>query len=97
MKYLPQFIGLTILNITDIVTTYLIVGYNIALEANPYAAWLISNYGYFGIFVGKFIPILILGLLLYFLKEESEIVKYALAFSIVIYLIVVLTSASVLL
>lgn len=90
MKYLPEFLGLSTLAITDVFVTLKIVGTNLFLEQNPYAAWLIANYGYSGLFLAKFIPLAILLILLLKLKKDSAIVKFYLRFAIVIYLIVII-------
>jgi uncharacterized membrane protein len=87
MKYLPEFLGLSTLTIADVFITLKIVGEDLFLEKNPYAAWLIGNYGYFGLFIGKFIPLLVVLIGLLFL---SYIVKFYLRFAIVIYFIVVI-------
>jgi hypothetical protein len=83
--------------IADLFVTLKIVGQDLFLEKNPYAAWLIANYGYTGLFLGKAIPLLIVLIGLILLKKNSDVVKFYLRFAIVIYLLVTIPGVYLLL
>ena len=70
---------LTLLNAVDYLTTVEIIGENAALEANPFAAYLIERWGLWSVLVLKCIPILMLASLLAVLHYTNRWVTWVLA------------------
>lgn len=89
MLYKIQVVIIAILSFIDFLITKAIVGENISLELNPVMAYVISNYGYFGVFAFKAGLIILLFITVAKLKQKSKFIEYLLNILILIYLAVI--------
>ena len=100
MPYKTDYIFLFILNILDILTTVTFLELNLATEGNPFMAFVLDSFGYYGLVGSKFIFLGFLALVLSNKEEREQIInskvtKYGLRFLVLAYIFVVILNFSV--